>query len=122
MTSEDFASLLPVWREAANVERADIDKALSGAGIKVPERFTSQLENRRLRSPDRDVCEVIARLVKLDPAYVWRVSALERIRKADALDFFEEATAGTENECLRAENERLRAHIAAIRAAVLEKP
>lgn len=94
---QDFGDLLPVWRKAAGINRADLDKAIisdpevsaaiEAKRIKVPARFTSHMENKRLRSPDREVCNVLARILNLDPDYVWRISALERIRKADALDF-----------------------------------
>jgi hypothetical protein len=86
-TDQDFAAQLPIWRKRVDVSRTDVDKAIEAAGIEVPARFTSQLENRRLRCPDRNVCAVIAGLVKMPEWEVWKVSALERIRKADALDF-----------------------------------
>ncbi len=86
----DFADQVREWRRLASVARTDIDAALADAGIEVPDRFTSQLENRRVRAPDRNVCDVIARVVGRDPSLVWELAVRDRMTKAGVIDVFQD--------------------------------
>jgi hypothetical protein len=107
------------------VSRSDLDAALSAAGLEVPIRYTSQVENHRQCAPSRAFCEIMALRLSLDPSVVWLAALRDRLLKSGLIDVYEQLITGDagreELETLRAENRRLRAKLSTLRS-VLDAP
>lgn len=88
--ADSFRAWLREAREGTTVSQSQLDEILiARAGKKAG--YTAQLENGRVKAPDKSVCIVIAEALGRDPQEAWRVSALERMRIADVLEFHLEA-------------------------------
>jgi transcriptional regulator with XRE-family HTH domain len=87
--ADSFKAWLREAREGSRLSQSQLDEVLvARAGKKAG--YTAQLENGRVKAPDKSVCIVIAEALARDPEEAWRVSALERMRIAEVLDFHEE--------------------------------
>jgi transcriptional regulator with XRE-family HTH domain len=87
--ADSFRAWLREAREGSKLSQSQLDEVLvARAGKKAG--YTAQLENGRVKAPDKSVCIVIAEALGREPEEAWRVSALERMRIAEILDFHEE--------------------------------
>ncbi len=79
MSTTSFASFLVAARAAASLTQASVDTYMEWS-----KGYTAQLENGRLKPPDKASCERLDLLFRQRPGTTWDAAKLDRLERMDA--------------------------------------